>query len=191
MQTVVKLLNQVNYQTTDNYMLYKIISFILCFTLSSFCYSQKADSINIVKAEGGLRKYFEGKIEIRDCLLYGIDNKYIFIRTSENSFKMFYVSELNGIEDSISFKKRHKILRRAFNPETCQNKFVYTSSDTIYSYQHPHSRFIYFMLKKDNQKVCEFCLPAMFSIDVQKKVIYPLDDKVQAFLIRKYFAHWK
>ena len=53
------------------------------------------------------------------------------------------------------------------------------------------SRFIYFMLRRNDLKVCEFNLPAMFSIDVRKKIIYPLDDRVQAFLVKKYSTQWK
>ena len=172
-------------------MVYKTIITISFFVLSLFSYSQKADSINIAKAQNVLRKYFGSSGRVNNCLLYGIDNKYIFIEKVESSFKLFYVSELNGIEDSTSFKKRHKILKRAFNPAACQNQFLYTNSDTINRYQHPHSRFIYFMLRRNDLKVCEFNLPAMFSIDVRKKIIYPLDDRVQAFLVKKYSTQWK
>nr|WP_315424201.1 hypothetical protein [uncultured Pedobacter sp.] len=144
-----------------------------------------ADTTNANRAKMVIADVFHACLDSASYLLYNLDDKYIVVQKKEKKYVLFFIKD-HQIEDSLWIGKRNKTLKKAFDQYSCT---PVNTADT--SSAHPHSRYIYFFLKKGGNTYCEFNMPALFSTDVKDKQVYPLDDDVHEFLIKKMFTHWK
>ena len=167
----------------------KTISTLLLFFKSFTGLSQNIDSVNIEKADMVVKRYFNETTS--SYILYNLDYKYIIVTKGLKSYKLYFVGFETGIEDSLNIDLRNKTLRQAFNPNSCNKKFLYSSCDLKGLETHPHSKYIYYVLKHEGTKLCEFSLPTLFNTSVRDTEIYPLNEVVQKFFLQKLFAHWK
>lgn len=155
-------------------------------------YSQGIDSANIAKADKMVSQFFDKELIQSNYLLYNLDDKYIVIKEIPSAYyQIYYVRDGKGVENKGKIRKKNKLLRKAFNEESCSKSFVYSESDSLSRYMHPHSRYIYYYLSKGGNKKCEFNLPALYSIDVSRTKVYPLDENIQKYLSKKLFSNWK
>lgn len=140
------------------------------------------------KAERIIFVNFLERLDSSNYLLYNLEDKYLIIEKRDKDYILFFIRESIGIEDSVCINKRNKILNIAFNPKSC---FVeYPNEPFDIKSPHPHSRYIYFFLREKGIRYCEFTLPALFNEDVSGKKVYPIDERVHEFLIKKMFTHW-
>lgn len=140
------------------------------------------------KAEKIILTNFDGRLNSLTYLLYNLEDKYLLIEKRDKGYMLFFIRQNAGIEDSVCINKRNRILKIAFDPKSCIKMPISGSSDAR---NHPHSKYIYFFLSNKGMRYCEFLLPALFNEDISGEKIYPLNERVHEFLVKKMFTRWK
>jgi len=150
---------------------------------------KRIDSLNVAKAKKVIQKNFNSKLDSANYIMYNLDDKYLIIEKRHNKYMLFFIKAETGLEDSLKINRNSKILKIAFDPNSCEKYAV--NKDTLSKPKaHPHSKYIYYYLKNNGIVYCEFNLPAIYDVDVRNQTIYPIDDNVHKFFIKKMFSHW-
>jgi hypothetical protein len=161
---------------------YKILFFL--FFACSLTFGQKnIDSINIDKGKAVLKQYSLVN-DSSTLLLYSINDDYLIIRPYQGAIKLWYYTSEKGIVDS-TILPENEIKNTFFDSFTCTKCFAYSKSDTNTKYNYWHKGFIYCLIIKKGEKICEFNLPTLFQLRESNRRIYPIGDKLNDYLFSK------
>lgn len=152
-------------------MKYKILLFIFFSQITHIVYSQKEaydamvreDSITIHRAKFYLNRYFGSRLDNSEYILFGFLGTYILIEKTSDFFKLFAISQKNGIIYSRVFRQNIKEFNRAFYRSSYTRKKLYTAEIIDKNVMFvPSEEFLYLIFMKNGEKQFEMSLSLQY-----------------------------
>lgn len=173
-----------------------------CFLLCNAVYAQKektqkiavVDSISIARTDNVIEKILGVESKNITCLVFSIDDKILFIHKSSDVYKLYTFEEIFNYDiqenelqrEEYHEVKKNKILDKIFSTPICDKQFIYSETDSLIKrYAHWDTRYIYFMVRKNGKKACEFNLPILYKVDVSDEEFIPIEEDVFNYLMKK------
>lgn len=151
----------------------------------------KNDSVNIERAQKLVTKILGTKRGYNKCLIFSIGSDLLFIYDSTNVFNFYFLSEnfnytTQQMEFNLAETKRVDINKKPlhkfwFLKRVCSKSFMYTGNQNVPL----HGNYIYFLMRDEANKICEFNLPVQGNGGTSYKQKIPLNKKLFNYLLNE------
>ena len=186
----------------------KIFAYLGCFLFCTVVYAQtemtqklaEVDSVSIARADNAIEKVLGVEPKGSTCLVFSIDDKVLLIHKSCGVYELHafietfnYDVQKNELHEKKKRKvKKDRVLDRVFTTSICKKQATYSETDSLsQKYAHWDTRYIYFMVRKNGRKTCEFNLPMTYKVDVSNKEFIPIEQEIFDYLVEKLISMTK